>query len=163
QTGTVGGIAVSSIEYGLYRNFAMPAEYLSALQSAKRELRPFMFIPRAKLRSTLLDRIGNERPLAGVVGENFTWGFGGGKFSLSLHNRLPQGVSRVHGSIIFYNPEGEPLDSWPIDYEGTIPARAAKQIGGEASEDMYYFLYWWDKRARVWRKADTNREDIHDT
>jgi hypothetical protein len=157
QTGTVVGVSFASIEKGQNLNFAIPSDYLAALQLTKTELRPFTTVPRAKARTTLLDRIGNEHPLAGVVGENFTWG-GAYSFSFSLHNKLAEGIAGVHGFVIFYSPEGEPLDSWPINYEGTIPAHAAKRINGEVGADVHRlwestYYYWWDAHARASRKT----------
>jgi S1-C subfamily serine protease len=174
QNGSVVGVAFASIENGQNLNFAIPSNYLAALLGAKRDLRPFhQAIPRAKPRETLLDRIGTERPVAGVVGENLTWEplfgweYGSGvNFSFSLHNKLAQNVSGVQGFMIFYNPDGEPLDSLPFDYEGIIPAHSAKRISGKAATSVYKmwshdaeFFSWWDKRVRAWRKTG-NIDDI---
>ena len=163
QIGNVVGVSFASIQNGQNLNFAIPSDYLAALQRAKTELRPFVAVPRAKARTTLLDRIGNEHPLAGVVGENFTWG-NADSFSFSLHNKLAEGIAGVHGFAIFYNPKGEPLDSWPINYEGTIPAHAAKRINGGVGADVHRlwesdYYYWWDTHARGWRKT-TNILDV---
>jgi hypothetical protein len=91
QSGNVVGVSFASIEKGQNLNFAIPSDYLAALQDATTDLRPFTTIPRAKARTTLLDRIGNERPMAGVVGENLTYdgvSIQTGQFSFSVYNKL---------------------------------------------------------------------------
>ena len=150
-----------SVVTGQNLNFAIPAEYVVRLQNSKAELRPFRAISETEARKGLFGRIGGEPPRSGVVGENFQWFGGHGDFSFSLHNRLAEDVSKVRGFAVFYNPEGEPLDSWPINYDATIPARGAKRINGEVGDDIRYFYYWWDKHARVWRKV-ANITDIPD-
>jgi S1-C subfamily serine protease len=133
QSGNVVGVSFATIEKGQNLNFAIPSDYLAALQVAKTELRPFIAIPRAKLRTTLLDRLGNERPLAGVVGESLTYdgvSIQTGEFSLSLHNKLRENVAGVYGIAIFHDVRGQPIDVYPINYRGLIPAGTAKLISG---------------------------------
>jgi hypothetical protein len=162
QTGTVVGVSFASIEKGQNLNFAIPSDYLAALQVAKTEPRPFVAaIPRAKPRTTLLDRIGNERLRSGVVGENFSWELEKeADFSFSLRNKLAENVSRVQGFVLFFSPDGEPLDSVPFDYEGIILTHSAKRIDGKVASSVWNLChpadtyYWWDRRARTWRKAD---------
>jgi len=134
QTGAVVGVSFASIEKGQNLNFAIPSDYLAALQLAKTDLRPFIArIPRAKARTTLLDLIGNEHPLAGVVAENLTYdgvSVQTGEFSLSLHNKLRDSVAGVYGIVIFHDMRGQPIDVYPISYKGIIPAGTAKRISG---------------------------------
>jgi S1-C subfamily serine protease len=139
QTGTVVGVSFASIEKGQNLNFAIPCDYLAALQRKKTQLQPFTGTPRARLRSTLLGRIGNERPLAGVVGENLTYDSGilqQGEFSFSLHNKLRDNVTRVYGVIIFHDVRGQPIDVYPISYGGMIPAGTAKRIRGQVDPSV---------------------------
>ena len=139
QSGNVVGVSFASIEKGQNLNFAIPSDYLAALRDSKTELRPFTAIPRAKARTTLLDRIGNERPLAGVVGENLTYdgaGFQSGQFSLSLHNKLRENVTGVFGIVIFHDLADQPIDIYPINYEGVIPAGTAKRISGRVDPSV---------------------------
>jgi S1-C subfamily serine protease len=139
QTGTVVGVSFASIEKGQNLNFAIPCDYLAALQRKKTQLQPFTGTPRARLRSTLLGRIGNERPLAGVVGENLTYDSGilqQGEFSFSLHNKLRDNVTRVYGVIIFHDVRGQPIDVYPISYGGVIPAGTAKRIRGQVDPSV---------------------------
>ena len=72
QSGTVVGVSFASIEKGQNLNFAIPSNYLATLRDSKHGLRQFTGVPRAKLPTTLLDRIGHQRPLEGVVCENLT-------------------------------------------------------------------------------------------
>jgi len=139
QSANVVGVSFASIEKGQNLNFAIPSDYLAALRDSKTELRPFTVIPRAKARTTLLDRIGNERPLAGVAGENLTYdgaGFQSGQFSLSLHNKLRENVTGVFGIVIFHDVADQPIDIYPINYEGVIPAGTAKRISGHVDSSV---------------------------
>jgi hypothetical protein len=139
QSGTVVGVSFASIEKGQNLNFAIPSDYLTALQNAKTDLRPFTMIPRAKARTTLLDRIGNERPVAGVVGENLTYdgvSIQTGEFSFSVHNKLRDNVTGVYGIVIFYDVGGEPIDVYPINYRSMIPAGTAKRISGSVDRSV---------------------------
>ena len=157
EYGIVIGVSFASVANGQNLNFAMPSEYLAALQAAKIELQPLIGpVPRAKLHKTLPDRTGNERPLAGVVGENFTWGQRG-EFSFSLHNKLVEDISKVRGFVIFHNPEGEAVDSVPLRYDGIIAAQSAKRLTGEVDlsvADLCNAFYWWDESRRIWRKQE---------
>jgi S1-C subfamily serine protease len=104
QSGNVIGISFASIEKGQNLHFAIPSDYLTALEDAKSDLRPFTTIPRAKARTTLLDRIGNERPMAGVAGENLTYdgvSIQTGDFSFSVHNKLRDNVTGVLWNCYF--------------------------------------------------------------
>ena len=139
QSGTVVGVSFASIEKGQNLNFAIPSDYLAALQDAKTDLRPFTTIPRAKARTTLLDRIGNERPMAGVVGENLSYdgvSIQTGEFSFSVHNKLRDNVTGVYGIVMFYDVRGEPIDVYPINYRGMIPAGTAKRISGSVDRSV---------------------------
>jgi hypothetical protein len=141
QTGNVIGVAFASIESGQNLNFAIPCDYLAALQGKKTELRPFSSaVPRAKRRSTLLDRIGNERPLAGVVGEALTYDTPAvlqwGQFSFSLRNKLNRDVAGISGIIVFYDVNGQPIDIYPIKYQGVLPAGLAKRIQGQVDQSV---------------------------
>ena len=139
QTGTVIGVSFASVEKGQNLNFAIPSDYLAALRREKAELQQFTTIPRAKLRTTLLDRIGNDRPLAGVVAENLTYdavAVQSGEFSLSVHNKLRDNISDVYGIVVFHDLKGEPIDVYPIHYEGLIPAGTAKRIRGFVNESV---------------------------
>jgi S1-C subfamily serine protease len=139
QSGNVVGVSFASIEKGQNLNFAIPCDYLVALQNARTALRPFTTVPRAKARTTLLDRIGNERPMAGVVGENLTYdgvGIQTGQFSFSIYNKLRDNVATVYGICIFYDVQGEPIDVYPINYRGMILAGTAKRITGSVDRSV---------------------------
>jgi S1-C subfamily serine protease len=139
QSGNVVGVSFASIEKGQNLNFAIPSDYLAALQNARTALRPLTPIPRAKARTNLLDRIGNERPIAGVVGENLTYdgvSIQTGAFSFSVHNKLRDNVSNIYGIVIFYDVRGEPIDIYPINYRGMILAGTAKRISGAVDRSV---------------------------
>jgi hypothetical protein len=155
HTGTVVGVSVFTILNGQNLNFAIPADYVATLKGNQTELRPLRAIPPVNSQKTLLGHLGADQPRTGVVGENFTWG-SWSDFSFSLHNKLAEDVSKVHGFAIFRNPEGEELDSVAIDYEGVIPAHSAKRITSEVDSsvrNLWAGFYWWDNRARVWHKV----------
>jgi Trypsin-like peptidase domain len=140
QSGNVIGVSFATSEKGQNLNFAIPCDYLTALELKKSDLRPFgSAIPRAKLRTTLLDRVGSQRPLAGVVGENLTYdgvSIQTGEFSFSLHNNLRDNVSGVYGLLVFHDLRGEPIDVYPINYRGVIPPGTAKRISGRVAESV---------------------------
>jgi S1-C subfamily serine protease len=137
QTGTVVGVSVATIENGQNLNFAIPSDYLGALQKQKIELQPLRALAQAKDRTTLLDRLRKQPAESGVTGTHFlrvanpdtdSWN---GRFSYSLQNDLQQSVKDVVGLIVFYSSEGEAIDFVPIEYKGVIPPRLAKHITGQ--------------------------------
>ena len=63
----------------------------------------------------------------------------------------------VRGFAIFYDAEGQPLDTVPIGYKGNIPAQTAKRIKGEVDPSVPRLsesLWVWDDSNRKWRKLD---------
>jgi hypothetical protein len=132
ETGTVVGVAVASIANAQNLNFAVPSDYLFALQKAKPDPRPLNSFSHAKSRQSFLDQVGNKQSRDGVVGTNLTYDRGpsSGFFSYSLQNKLRDTVRDIVGVIVFYNVEGEPLDVAPIDYKEIIPAGLAKRVTG---------------------------------
>jgi len=148
-------------------NFAIPADYVAALLKTKTALRQFKVPPQQRSQKTLLGQIGGEQPRVGVVAENFSWGIYGfdrREFSFSLHNKLPEGVSRVRGFVIFEDSEGQPLDTVTIDYQGTIPAHAAKRIEGEVDASvarLWESIWFWDDKARNWQKLHDPGDATH--
>jgi Trypsin-like peptidase domain len=146
KAGNVIGVSFASIENGQNLNFAIPSDYLYALQGsyalkgAETELRPLSSsIPRAKARTTLLDRIGNKRPLAGVVAENLSYdsvSVQAGDFSFSVRNKLREDVARIYGLVVFYDLRGEPIDVYHIKYGNVIPAGTAKRIKGYVDKSV---------------------------
>jgi len=92
---------------------------LATLRDSKHGLRQFTGVPRAKLPTTLLDRIGHQRPLEGVVCENLTYdsvSIQTGEFSFSLHNKLRENVDAIYGLVVFHDRGGNPIDVHPINY-----------------------------------------------
>lgn len=132
ETGTVVGVAVASIANAQNLNFAIPSDYLSALQKTKSDPRPLNTLSQAKTRPSFLDQVGNKQSRDGVIGTNLTYDRGpsSGFFSYSLQNKLRDPVNNVVGVIVFYNVEGEPLDVAPIDYKEVIPAGLARRVTG---------------------------------
>jgi hypothetical protein len=162
QTGTVVGVSVMSIVSGQNLNFAIPTEYVVRLQSQKTDIRPFNLIHETQSRDTLFGRIEGQPPRSGVVGENFGYDHNllrPGAFSFSLHNKLTDSVANIRGFVAFYDAEGKPLDTVPIDYKGVIPPRSAKRITAEVDASVPRLsesLWYWDGRARSWQKATGN-------
>ena len=162
QTGTVVGVSVMSVVSGQNLNFAIPAEYVVRLQSGRTDIRPFKVIHETRSQDTLFGRIEGQPPRSGVVGENFGYDrdlLRPGAFSFSLHNKLADSVANVRGFVVFYDPEGKPLDTVSIDYKGVIPPRSAKRITAEVDASVPRLsesLWYWDDRTRSWRKATGN-------
>jgi hypothetical protein len=159
RTAAVIGVSVASITNGQNLNFAIPADYVKALQTKETKLQSFNALPKSKSRTTLLGRAGSEKPRTGVVGENFKYEHDRpGGFSLSLHNKLSQDVATINGFAIFYGPENEPLDTVSISYQGIIPAHMAKRIKSEVDMSVVALseaVFSWDAKGRVWRKLDS--------
>lgn len=138
RNGAVIGVSVASITNGQNLNFAVPADYVRQLASKKTELRPFKSIPQVKVSKTLLGQLGHESAREGVTGENLTYdtSYRGGEFSFSLHNTLSESVANVYGLIIFYDLRGQPLDVYPIQYTGVIPAGLARRVTARVDESV---------------------------
>ncbi len=161
QTGRVIGVSVGGAMHGENLNFAIPAEYLVALQKQRTQLREFKMIPRFDLDKTALGLLGGQPPRTAVAGENFSWsdnqGFGDKRsFSYSLHNTLNSDVSKIRGFAIFYNVDGRPIDSFPIQCSDVIPAQSAKRLRGEVDQSVWHLWsenYWWDSSQKIWRKG----------
>ncbi len=145
QTGIVVGVSVASVTNGQNLNFAIPSEYVVALQGVKPDLRPLRGIPRAAPRKSLLDRIGTAQPKDGIIGTNLTYDHGpSGFFSFSLQNQLRESVKNITGIIVFYSIKGEPLDIAKIEYNEVIPAGLARRLTGrvESSVEMLNAPDW---------------------
>jgi hypothetical protein len=54
----------------------------------------------------------------------------------SVHNKLRDNVTGVYGIVIFYDVRGEPIDVYPINYRGMIPAGTAKRISGRVDRSV---------------------------
>ena len=138
QTGTVVGVSVASLTNGQNLNFAIPADYVTTLQKKQTELRPFKGVPRAKPQRTLLDHLGGQQPRVGVTGEMLTYDdlLQTGVFSFSLRNELRENVANIYGILIFYDPRGEPIDIYRINYQGLVPPGMAKRLKGQVDESV---------------------------
>ncbi len=139
RNGAVVGVSVASVTNGQNLNFAVPADYLKALQAKKTELRPFKSIPQVKVSNTLLGQLGREPTRKGVVGENLSYDCTfaqDGEFSFSIHNKLSENVANIYGLIVFYDVEGQPVDVYPIQYQGPLPAGLAKRFTGRVEESV---------------------------
>jgi S1-C subfamily serine protease len=157
QTGRVIGVAAAKWTGGENLNFAIPASYVIDLQKQKTEPKPFRALPNTSSDDTLLGHAGGKHPREGVVGENLKWSTLG-HFAFSLRNKLSEDVSNVHGFVILQNPEGDPVDNVPIDYEGAIPAHSVKRITSDINSDAYELwagFYRWDNKSHAWRKIST--------
>jgi S1-C subfamily serine protease len=139
QTGTVVEVSVATIASGQNLNFAIPSDYLAALQKKKTALRSLRTVPPLKTQRTLLGHVGGEQPRTGVVGENLRWDddeFQTGNFSFSLHNKLSESVTDLYVVVVFHDVRGQPIDVYPIDYRGIIPAGAAKRLKGSVDTSV---------------------------
>ncbi len=139
DTGRVVGVAVATFTGGQNLNFAVPAQYLTTLQRKKRELRPLSRVSSASASTSPSTRRNTSPRLSeGVVGENLTFDSLGqsGEFSYSLRNKLPQDIRNVLGYVVFYDTNGNPIDTFPIRHSGTIPAGLAKRVRGVVSESV---------------------------
>jgi S1-C subfamily serine protease len=139
ESGKVVGVSVFTILSGQNLNFAIPSEYVAALENRKTELRSLRSIPQPERRNTLFGQLGSEPPRSGVDGENLTYdsvSVPSGNFSFSIRNRLTTDVSKVFGVVIFYDIRGAPIDSYPINYPYVIPAGGAIRVEGRVATSV---------------------------
>lgn len=134
--GEVIGVAVATFKGGQNLNFAIPSAYVSALITQIKGAVPLTKeSERAKdpTLNTIMDNLGG-RSTEGVTTGSFLWehpSLATGFFSLSLRNQLREPVKNVKFLLIFYDKDGESIESSPIVFEGIIAPGLAKRVTGE--------------------------------
>ena len=131
--GEVIGVSVATFRSGQNLNFAIPSNYLKALQAKAGPAKPLAQAKPVKADRSILDDLGG-RSSEGVVGGQLTWKYEhlqDGGYSLSLRKQLRHTVRSVYCLVIFYDTQGNPIDVDVVRYEGDIPAGLAKRVTSE--------------------------------
>ena len=130
--GEVIGVSVATFRGGQNLNFAIPSEYLRLLlgKGVSDPARPLAQANPTKAQRSILADFGG-RNSEGVVGGQFIWEhevLQWGNYSLSLRNQLRHNVGNVYCLVIFYGPQGDPVDVDVVRYQGIILAGLAKRV-----------------------------------
>ena len=131
--GEVIGVSVATFRSGQNLNFAIPSNYLKALQAKAGPAKPLAQAKPVKADRSILDDLGG-RSSEGVVGGQLTWAneyYQSGDYSLSLRNQLRHSVRNVYCLVIFYDTQGNPVDVDVVRYQGVILAGLAKRVVSE--------------------------------
>lgn len=129
--GKVIGVAVATYEGGQNLNFAIPVTYLAALLSEIKPVTP-LSTKIIKQERSIIDDLG-KRSVEGVVGENFIWSnqlYDFGDYSFTLRNQLHESVKDIYCLVVFYDRNGNALDTDIIYYRGIIPGGLGKRVNG---------------------------------
>ena len=145
--GQVIGVSVATFRGGQNLNFAIPSNYLSALMRRIGPTKPLSQAkPSLSKRSILADLGG--RSTEGVSGSKFTWKYPlfpsvgnstapiSGDYTFSLRNHLRENVENVYCFVIFYDPQGDPIEVDVVLFRDPIPAGLAKRITSEVDESV---------------------------
>lgn len=134
--GDVIGVAVATFKGGQNLNFAIPSDYLSALT---RQIKPMVPLAEGANRptdpktKTILEDLGG-RSTDGVTAGQFLWDLPGnefnGDYSLSFRNHLRDPVRNIFCLLVFYDNDGQPVDTATITFKGVIAAGLAKRVNG---------------------------------
>jgi hypothetical protein len=135
-TGQVIGIAVATFKGGQNLNLAIPSTYLTALLGNLTPIVPLSDKSTIKKEKSIINDMGGKS-VEGVVCENFLWTYNTelGKFSFSIRNKLRDNITRVHGLIIFYDKNDQPLETHEFltgELFFTIKSGLAKRIEGRS-------------------------------
>ncbi len=139
RMGEVIGVSVLTISNGQNLNFAIPSNYLKTLIAKVGYAKPLSQAkPTKEQRSILTDF--NSPGVEGVTASKFKWdvnsvGPVGREYTFSLRNRIRENVRNINCLVIFYDVEGDPIDSEFMKIRETIYAGTAKRIKEFVSDD----------------------------
>src|SRR6185437_4132559 len=138
SNGKVLGIAVATFKEGQNLNFAVPVSYLKALlaQDAGAKIRPLAGIAAQSSSHSVVAKMGSAAT-GGVTGGKFLWKDHDCmsevrcEFTFTVINHLDHDVRDIDGLVIFYAPDGTPLDTSQIYCGGgDIPAGLGTRCAG---------------------------------
>lgn len=130
ERGNVIGVSVATFRRGQNLNFAIPSNYLAKLILQIRTVTPLSQTQQAKLKRSLLSNYGG-RSTEAVTGSTFQWTshiYAPGEYTFSLQNRLREDIRNVYCYVVFYNEEGNPIETNVVQFEEIIPAGLAKRV-----------------------------------
>lgn len=132
--GETVGVAVATLKGGQNLNFAIPASAVKQLLASAKEPEPLDMLDGqrdARVKSLLSDMGGDVRE--GVSVSAFEWEAqtdGSGGFSVSFKNTTADLLGDVTVLVIFYDRQGEPLETVMLGFRGPIGAGLAKRVKG---------------------------------
>ena len=129
ENGKAIGVSVATFRGGQNLNFAIPSNYLAALQTRAGPVKPFSVTQRNKSQRSVLDGLGGKST-EGVSAVKIRRAVKLGAdvyFVFSLRNRLRQDVKNVRYRMILYDNLGDPIDVTHGHFFNVIPAGLAKR------------------------------------
>ncbi len=129
--GHVIGVAVAFFRDGQNLNFAIPSNYLNALQGRSGSTKPF---PAAAERQSGDNKEFNKPSTQAVDATKFTWNIENhfsGYYSFTLNNNLDEDIYSVKCLVIFKGDDGSLIDTDSVFYRDTIPAGLGKRLSSE--------------------------------
>lgn len=139
--GEVIGVSVATFRGGQNLNFAIPSNYLTALIRQIGVPQPLSHSKTTRRQRSLLDDLGGSS-VEGIAAGSFTWdhkeghksnvyGFLSEGYTFSVRNKLRESVKNVYCVVIFYDKQGDPIDSEIVLFEGVILPGLAKRVTGQ--------------------------------
>ena len=140
--GEVIGVSVATYRGGQNLNFAIPSNYLTALKSRIGLPKPLANSKTAKTQRSLLDDLGGKSA-EGVSATSFAWedkegskynvyaSYSSKRYTFSLRNKLRESVKNLYCVVIFYDKQGDPIDSEIVLFDEIILPGLAKRVTGQ--------------------------------
>jgi len=138
--GEVIGVAVSAMRDGQNLNFAVPAAAIRAAAATMGKPTPLgkALAERKKDTKSVIKASGGELT-SGVKVHAFDWEGEfevQSNFTLSLKNQLDVAVKNVLVQVVFYDREGEPIESTLIRQNDTIDPGIARRVFGRVDKSV---------------------------
>ena len=126
--GEVIGVSVATFRGGQNLNFAIPSSYLKTLLGKAGPVKPLAQAKPATAQRSILSDLGG-RGTESVVGGSFSWTDNQfmGWYTFSVRNNLREAVRNVVCLIIFYGPDGLPIETETTVIRGPIGGNLAKR------------------------------------
>ena len=146
--GKVIGVSFATFNSGQNLNFAIPVLYLRSLLSFKKPITPFPARSGTGEKIPHISEIFGTKNTDGVIGTQLTWKYPvlsslnevvmsmSGEYSFSLRNKLRYPVKGVICLIVFFDRDGEPIDTDIIEYRGTIPPNLARRVTSSVDKSI---------------------------
>ena len=149
--GKVIGISVATFKGGQNLNFAIPACYLQSLMS---RMKPVQSLRDNKQKEndrsikSILESVG-VKSVEGVIGTHFELDNLFYRYSFSLRNKLREAVTDVICLVVFYDPQGEPIDTRFVTCQDVILPGLAKRLSDNPMDESVYRIIKRKSRKNV--------------